>query len=117
LEEIALFQVEFDSPLRIITSSNEKIDIISNIRACTYIFIRHCWLGSERSRYNRFAPADTGHHLCFCLIGVLALLIIGLFAWYWRLSRGGEGPGGKKLSFVILAVSVVCIVSIPYGFA
>jgi hypothetical protein len=53
----------------------------------------------------------------FVLIGVLAIVLIGLFAWYWRLSRGGSGPGGRKLSFFILAVSIICIVSVPYGFA
>jgi UDP-2,3-diacylglucosamine pyrophosphatase LpxH len=53
----------------------------------------------------------------FVLIGVLAIALIGLFAWYWRLSRGGGESGGRKLSFIILAVSILCIASVPYGFA
>jgi UDP-2,3-diacylglucosamine pyrophosphatase LpxH len=51
------------------------------------------------------------------LIGVLGIIFIGLFLWYWRLSRRGKGPAGRKLSFFLLIVSIICIALFPSVFA
>jgi predicted MPP superfamily phosphohydrolase len=51
------------------------------------------------------------------LIGVLGIILIGLFLWYWRLSRRGKEPGGRKLSIFLLAASVICIILFSYAFA
>lgn len=51
------------------------------------------------------------------LIGALGIILIGLFLWYWRLSRRGKGPGGRKLSIVLLIASIICIGFFPYVFA
>ena len=53
----------------------------------------------------------------FVLIGALGIILIGLFLWYWRLSRRGKGPRGRKLSIFLLIASIVCIGLFPYVFA
>lgn len=51
------------------------------------------------------------------LIGALGIILIGLFLWYWRLSRRGKGPEGRKLSIALLIASIICIGLFPYVFA
>jgi UDP-2,3-diacylglucosamine pyrophosphatase LpxH len=51
------------------------------------------------------------------IIGALGIIFIGLFLWYWRLSRRGKGPTGRKLSFFLLIVSIICIALFPSVFA
>ena len=53
----------------------------------------------------------------FVLIGALGIILIGLFLWYWRLSRRGKGPGGRKLSIFLVIASIVCIGFFPCVFA
>jgi predicted MPP superfamily phosphohydrolase len=47
-------------------------------------------------------------------IGALGITLIGLFLWYWRLSRSGKGLG---LSIFLLAISIILITLFPYAFA
>jgi hypothetical protein len=51
------------------------------------------------------------------IIAAAGMALIGLFLWYLRLSRGGKGPGGKRLSCFLLTASLLCVASFPCVFA
>jgi predicted MPP superfamily phosphohydrolase len=50
-------------------------------------------------------------------ICALGITLIGLFLWYWRLNRRGNGLGGRRrLSIFLFAASIIYIALFPYVF-
>jgi UDP-2,3-diacylglucosamine pyrophosphatase LpxH len=49
------------------------------------------------------------------LMVVLGITLVGLFLWYWRLSRSGKRQG-RGLSISLLILSIICIVLFPLAF-